>query len=227
MPVEWIPVLAVVVVSALLVLSGWRGVPGVGIVGSVAVIAWWVSYDSGGWAELGFEAPSNLALAVALGVVIGTAIQVLSVMVIEPVSDRITRSSHDHSVVEAVRNSWSSLVQWLLVVWLFVAPLEEVIFRGFLLHRIKVLASGGTGLVAAVVISSVVFGLSHLYQGKSGALSTALVGAMLGVLFVWGGNSLWLPIIAHGVIDTVGLLLIATGRLEHLRRMGLQRLWSV
>ncbi|GBE24533.1 CAAX amino terminal protease self- immunity [bacterium BMS3Bbin02] len=224
MPDELIPALAIVVISALLALSGWRGVPGLGIIGSVAVITWVAWYGGSSLAGLGFVAPSNLALTVTLGVVIGTAIQVLSVMVIEPLSDRITRSSHDHRIVEAVRDSWLSLVQWLLVVWLFVAPVEEVIFRGFLLKQIAALASGAVGPVIAVASSSAIFGLSHLYQGKSGALSAALIGSMLGVLFVWAGYNLWLPIIAHGVIDTVGLLLIATGRLEHLQRIGLGRL---
>ena len=59
-----------------------------------------------------------------------------------------------------------------------------------------------------MIISSVLFGLAHWYQGKSGVLSTGIVGAVLGILFIASGFNLWLPILTHGFIDTVGLFLI-------------------
>jgi membrane protease YdiL (CAAX protease family) len=226
MPDEVWLTLAIVVVGSLLVLSGWRGVPGLGAIGSIAVIGWLVWYDGTGLAVLGFKAPSHPAWTVGIGVIVGTVIQVLSIMVLEPLSDRITRSPHDHSIVEGIRHSWLTLAQWLLVVWLLVAPVEEIIFRGFLLKQLSVVLPGGVATAVALVVSSVVFGLSHLYQGRSGALSTALVGSFLGMLFIWSGYSLWLPIITHGVIDTVGLVLIATDRESHLTRLGLRGLPS-
>jgi hypothetical protein len=58
---------------------------------------------------------------------------------------------------------------------------------------------------------ALVFGLSHGYQGGAGMLSTGIVGLLLGVIFVWNGFSLWLPIFVHGFIDTVGISMIALG----------------
>ena len=55
-------------------------------------------------------------------------------------------------------------------------------------------------LWAALVLSSVFFGLGHSYQGKSGAVRTGLVGLVFAILYVVSG-SIWLPIIGHAVFD--------------------------
>jgi membrane protease YdiL (CAAX protease family) len=90
-----------------------------------------------------------------------------------------------------------------------VAFLEELVFRGYLMTQLS-LVFGGNWLAAmlSLLISSIVFGLAHWYQGRSGALSTGLLGVILGGLFIWSGNNLWLPILTHGFIDTIGLGLI-------------------
>jgi len=55
-------------------------------------------------------------------------------------------------------------------------------------------------LTLALLISSVIFGLNHLYQGAAGVAGSAIVGFLFGLLFLLTGNLLF-PIIFHGVID--------------------------
>jgi membrane protease YdiL (CAAX protease family) len=69
-----------------------------------------------------------------------------------------------------------------------------------------------------VVLASVVFGLAHGYQGRSGIVSTGVVGAVLAWVFVGSGFDLWLAILAHGFVDTVGIALVALGADEAIRR---------
>jgi len=73
---------------------------------------------------------------------------------------------------------------------------EEVAYRGYL---IPVLATV-MGLGPAAVLSTLVFGVLHVYQGWLGVLRTGVMGAMLAAGFLASG-SLWPPIIAHVVID--------------------------
>jgi uncharacterized protein len=95
-------------------------------------------------------------------------------------------------------------------VWVLVALLEECVYRGFLMTEITwLLGTSTTMTIINVLFTSVVFGLSHGYQGKSGILSTTIVGGLLAIIFVWGEYNLWLPIFTHGFIDTVGISLIA------------------
>ena len=73
---------------------------------------------------------------------------------------------------------------------------EELVYRGFLLWYLSVHAP----LWVAVLLSSVAFGPAHSYQGISGFVRTGLAGFAFAILYVASG-SIWLPIIAHAMID--------------------------
>ena len=73
---------------------------------------------------------------------------------------------------------------------------EEIVFRGFVLWYLSLLMP----LWWAVLASSVAFGLGHSYQGLGGMLRTGLAGLVLGIFYVVSG-SIWLPIIAHVLLD--------------------------
>jgi membrane protease YdiL (CAAX protease family) len=75
---------------------------------------------------------------------------------------------------------------------------EELLYRGFVLW---VLAQG-MPLWAAVLLSSVAFGLAHSYQGAGGMLRTGLIGLLFAILFVASG-SIWLPMLFHALFDIV------------------------
>jgi uncharacterized protein len=73
---------------------------------------------------------------------------------------------------------------------------EEIIFRGFVMWCI----GAWTGLILAVILSSVFFGFGHIYQGVSRTLPTALAGLALALIVVATG-SLWPAIIIHAALD--------------------------
>ena len=50
------------------------------------------------------------------------------------------------------------------------------------------------------MISSIVFGVGHLYQGPTGALRTGVIGMVFAVLTIATG-SLWVPMLVHVLID--------------------------
>lgn len=87
---------------------------------------------------------------------------------------------------------------------LFVAIYEELLARGFLLHRSRLLLAG---IWPPVMLSSLLFGLGHGYQGWIGIVQTALVGIVLArATLHW--HTLWPAIIAHAVLNTVALGLL-------------------
>jgi uncharacterized protein len=73
---------------------------------------------------------------------------------------------------------------------------EEVVYRGFLLWYLSL----HLPLWAAVLVSSVIFGAGHSYQGPAAALRTGLAGLAFAILYVVSG-SIWLPIVAHAAVD--------------------------
>lgn len=83
---------------------------------------------------------------------------------------------------------------------------EEIVFRGFLLvYLTEVVPQMSIG--AAMVVSSVLFGLAHTYQGALGVLFTGLAGYWLAGLFVVTG-SLLLPVVVHALVDLRLLLVL-------------------
>jgi membrane protease YdiL (CAAX protease family) len=204
----------------LLIFTGLKKHPGVGIIGTVVVIAMTLWLRGRNLATIGLKSPENCGMTVLLALVLGIVIQLLSIALIEPLSEKLTHTPHDFSIVDNVKGNWKSLVQWLLIIWIVVALIEEGVYRGFLMTEIVGIA--GTGMWAVifnVIFTSIVFGISHGYQGRSGILSALLVGSLLAIIFVWNGYNLWLPIFTHGFIDTVGISLIAIEgdkRIRHL-----------
>jgi uncharacterized protein len=76
---------------------------------------------------------------------------------------------------------------------------EEVLFRGFVTWY----CAAWTGLVVAVLLSAVLFGIGHVYQGVRQIPKTALAGLVLAAIVIAGG-SLWPAIVLHTVMDLVG-----------------------
>jgi membrane protease YdiL (CAAX protease family) len=81
---------------------------------------------------------------------------------------------------------------------------EEWLYRGFFLAVVSALAGGlPTGLL--VVVAAVAFGLAHAYQGRSGIVTTGLLGGVMAALYLQTG-SLLLPVLLHAAIDLRFLL---------------------
>lgn len=92
---------------------------------------------------------------------------------------------------------------------------EEVIVVGYLLTRLRQLR---VSPVSAVVASSVLRGLYHLYQGFGAGLGNLVMGLVFGYVYVRTGR-LWPLIIAHALIDAVAFVgyALAAGHLGWLR----------
>src|SRR2546426_1082666 len=90
---------------------------------------------------------------------------------------------------------------------------EEFVYRGYLLTRIaRVLGDPPRAWLAALVVTSILFGVGHQYQGLSGMITAGLGGFTFGLLYLVTGRNLWVSVIAHGTMDTVGFLLLFLGR---------------
>jgi membrane protease YdiL (CAAX protease family) len=82
---------------------------------------------------------------------------------------------------------------------------EELVFRGFLILTLTA-ASGSTTL--AVVVSTIVFGWMHTYQGVQGAIGAAILGGILAVPVIVTGSILP-SIVAHAAIDVLAGIVFA------------------
>jgi uncharacterized protein len=91
-----------------------------------------------------------------------------------------------------------------LVLVVVVAVAEEIIFRGYLILRLKTV-TGSTTL--AVVLSSVIFSLGHGYEGTAGVVTVGFMGLFFAVVYVWR-RSLVAPIVMHFLQDFLTIIII-------------------
>ena len=161
-----------------------------------------------GWSDLGLRRPPAirrmLLQATAASVVILVAVRV----VIVPCAVMLAGVPVDLSALGEPGDT-RALWRWLGQAWTLAAFGEEMVFRGYLMHRVVDLV-GDTrlGWAVALVTSSTLFGLAHRYQGWAGVIATASIGSLLGLLYLYSRRNLWPVIICHALVDTAALLVI-------------------
>lgn len=162
---------------------------------------------------------SKASLRSALGLVLPSARQVAGALLVglggfylvaggvEAVQDRVAPMSNE--LREQLRRfivpaeGPRPLVVDLTVLALLPALCEEALFRGVLLRSLASVSRG-----AAVLLTSLAFGAFHYSLYKFAP--TALLGLMLGSLALRSGT-LWLPILAHALNNTLVVLLVRAG----------------
>jgi len=162
------------------------------------------------WLEAGLRPPAQWRTTLLVGIGIGILWQALSSFLINPLISQWVRAGTDLSAFAAMRGgNLGLLLMWLGVTWTFAAFGEELVYRAYLMPRIATLVGptriGGLG---SLLVSSALFGLSHAYQGLSGVVSTTLAALVFGGVYLALRRNLWAAIIAHGVLDTIGFVLL-------------------
>ena len=98
---------------------------------------------------------------------------------------------------------------WLFALVVFVAGgLREEIQRAFLLHRFEVWLGGP---IVGLAVTSVGFGAGHLLQGVDASITTGLLGAFWGYVYL-RRRSAAAPIVSHSGFDLVQVLPFLVGR---------------
>lgn len=115
----------------------------------------------------------------------------------------------DLSALDWIRGNVLNYLLFLLIMWVFAAFGEEILYRGYMTKRLaNIFGNARSGWAAAIIISSAVFGFAHLYQGISGVITTGFVAIIFGVIFYRNQNNLWVGILTHGLYDVFGITLV-------------------
>jgi uncharacterized protein len=165
-----------------------------------------------GWKGVGLAWPARRRRAIAFGAAGGVFLQVLSEYVTEPVIAALTGQVQDLSDFQPLVGNLRLALLYFGVVWAWAAFGEELTYRGYVLNRAADLG-GRTSLAWAMglLVVSGLFGLGHSYQGLAGVIGSTVSGLLFGALYFASGRNLWACIIAHGMSDTIAIVLIFFG----------------
>ncbi len=175
----------------------------------------WISLRVRGWGgkDIGLTRPRDWPRVVGAGVLAGIAIELLELFVTQPLLVRLTGKMPDLSLLGPAHGNVKLLLLGLALTWTLAAFGEEMVNRGYLMNRVAGLGNNSRAAwIVSLVVVSAAFGLGHFYQGITGQIENAIDGLLLGVLYLACGRNLWAPIIAHGITDTVDIILLFLGK---------------
>jgi CAAX protease family protein len=113
---------------------------------------------------------------------------------------------------DAIQASLKDALMWLGLVWTFAAFGEEIAYRGYLLTRAADVGRRSPAAYwVAMVAVSILFGYGHYYKGPAGIVDSGVAGLILGAAYLLAGRNLWASILAHGFIDTFGVIAVFMG----------------
>ena len=188
----------------------------IGTAGKVVVMGlaiWLVWRRGGGWQKIGMARPKSIPKTVLQG--IGLLVLALAIVGgLQTILMNLLGNGADLSRFDAVRRNVPLLLLWLVAIWTAVTFGEEIVWRAFLMERLATLL--GTvpyrGMLT-VVISAVMFGLSHYYQGAMGMILSGVLGLIYATVYLWTRRNLWVLIIAHGLTDSLSFIQLYRGEL--------------
>lgn len=183
------------------------------IILAIVLYAWFSLWLRGkGWSDFGLKKPENWKKTISLALLVGIIFQGLSLYVIEPFLGKLTGDIPDVSFFRPMVGNVPQLLFYFVLSWTFAAFIEEMIYRGYLMHRIADLFNrNNTGWIVGLILSNLLFGFGHLYQGLSGMIITAITGFIFAWLYFATNRNLCAAILAHGIYDTIGFLMIFLG----------------
>jgi membrane protease YdiL (CAAX protease family) len=162
--------------------------------------------------EVGLQIPSSWLRVVGIATAAAAARILIGEMVIDPMTARFWPAAVAPSGIDKIDGNIGQALKWLAIVWTYAAIGEEFVYRGYLLTRFAALANRSTAAYfLSVIPTSILFGYGHYYKGPAGIIDSGFAGFVLGASYLLSGRNLWAPILAHGLIDTLGITMLFFG----------------
>jgi membrane protease YdiL (CAAX protease family) len=160
------------------------------------MLAWWLSQGRR-WSGLGLGVHVTPGL---IGILLGLAVMIVLVL------RQRRQALHDEQALEQVRGQLARLalllpttpreLSWFYALSVTAGLCEELLYRGYMIWYL----AHFMGLIPAIGVAALVFGLAHAYQGPRGIAMTAGVGLFLGAAYLVSG-SLYAGMLAHALMD--------------------------
>lgn len=167
---------------------------------------------NGSWKAMGLTWPVSWKKTILIGVAAAATRLLLGSLIVDPITAHFWPAAAGPGGFNEIAHNAPVALRWLGVVWTFAAFGEEISYRGYLLNRAAdVGEKSHAAFWIAALVSAVLFGYGHYYKGPAGIIDSGMAGMVLGAAYLRSGRNLWACILAHGLIDTVGIVALFFG----------------
>jgi membrane protease YdiL (CAAX protease family) len=147
-------------------------------------------------AWLGLTLPNQIGWIIMGALLLGIGMSIVLLRRNPGAMDRMRRSLESSSILLPTTPTER---KWFALTAITAGICEELLFRGFLMHYLPATFPTLDWLVVAI-LSGIIYGLSHAYQGIKGIFQTALTGFSFAIVYVLGG-SLLPAMVFHAVAE--------------------------
>src|ERR1700730_3273184 len=210
---QWLLAVEVIVVAGIFYLD-WQHLLPVSKVPYLFVLGW-ISLRLRGqrWKDVGFTIAPNWPMLLFVGLLVGLGMEALELFATQPLLTKLLNQGPDLHQYKVLIGNARLLILGIVLAWVLAAFGEESVYRGYLLNR----CAGFFGelrnaWITAAILVTVLFGFAHFAQRPTGVIENIIDGGILAAVYFATNRNLLAPIIAHGIRDTVDVLLIYLGR---------------
>jgi membrane protease YdiL (CAAX protease family) len=165
------------------------------------------------WKQIGFTRYRTWATTLLLGIACGVGLELFDLFAKQPLLTRLLGKPPDLSNFAAVKGNLRFALVIIALLWVLAAFGEELVYRGYLMNRVADLGRGTrTGWIVSLFLISALFGFAHYQQGLTGIIEEGSDGLILGLMYLASRRNLAIPIVAHGVCDTIDIALLFLGK---------------
>jgi membrane protease YdiL (CAAX protease family) len=165
------------------------------------------------WGDVGLSVFRKWNSTIGMGIAAGLLLEGFQLFVSQPILVKVLGKQPDLEDFRPLIGNLKLTLIFLALTWTLAAFGEEMVYRGYLMNRVADLFNRTRGAwIISLIGVHVAFGIAHAYQGWTGIIDEGLSGLLLGVIYLGTGRNLGVPIIAHGIGDTIDFVLIFLGK---------------
>jgi membrane protease YdiL (CAAX protease family) len=172
----------------------------------LGVIWIYLNFNKESFASIGFRFADLKWRSFYIGGAIGLVYAAFNYWILGPFIIHLGFKSANLSDFNFIRHHFVNYIFLLLLAAFLVVPYEEIVFRGFIFNRVRVMF--GKSFLISGVITSILFALYHWQEGWGAVIAIFIFALFITWLYkVFKGN-LWYLIFFHLLYDTFMLTMI-------------------
>jgi hypothetical protein len=145
------------------------------------------------WHDVGLTRYRSWPVTITIGVVLGVLTEAFQLLITQPILSRLIGKQPDLELFRMLTGNLKMTLLFIALSW-------------------TLAAFGRAAWIVSLVIVNMAFGVAHGYQGLTGLIEEGISGLFLGLMYLRTGKNLCVPIIAHGLADTIDMMLIFYGK---------------
>ena len=178
----------------------------------LGVIWVYLNFTGDSFASIGFRFAALKWRAIYVGGAFGLLYAAFNFWLLGPFITNVLGFRHANlSDFTYIRHHFINYILLILVAAVLVIPYEEIVFRGFILNRIKTMF--GNKFLVGGIVTSILFALYHWQEGKGAVIAIFIFALAITWLYKASKGNLWYPIFFHILYDVFMLTMILLGKM--------------